>query len=334
MSARMRSPFSIVDTPLIIPYSGFYTGTYEIGRLTYAQNDPTQLTNANPNALGQPVVSPSGRKIAFRNELGSTYANLWVMNTDGSSLTMIYDSQTHGDAWVETFDWKKDSSGLVLSVFDGGSSEDRSLYTLNVDGTGFATLYTDPSARRIAGPSFSFDGTKIGFHVLLTATSFGVWTVNSDGTGAVQVGTSPTQFSGITFDTPQYAWANTQNRIAYNSGTLAAPTARRVDADGTNNILLGSLPVARQLYWKTWRPDDQYVFYSSGTDLRKFAADGSGNSLVYTPGLMSFSPFFFVFGDRVYVDYNNALYSVLTDGTDALQHTTSGVGPGGNLTLV
>lgn len=312
---------------IIIPVTStrFESGTnkYYVGFLRYGQDGVTRLTSDTLQSSSQPeqrfpVASPDYSQVAYV-EQGFGNNNIMVVSAPGGGdETKIYDDDDPGMVGSpEQVVWKPDGSGLLFVTFS------KSIYSIDADGSNLTTLYSDPSNRTVANISYNYDGTRISFQVLLSSTSRGNWVMDADGTNASQLSTTPTQFSGIIDNRPRFFWAQTQNKLAYVGNTLASPTARVINDDGTGDTLLGSLENAAYLDQGCWFPDDDYVLYRASTsqDIRKFASDGSGNSMVYdgTGGYNNQR----IVDQRIYVELGDDIYSMALDGTDYTNHTGS-----------
>jgi hypothetical protein len=294
-----------------------YVGTF--GAAT--PDDPVQKTTPTANFVTGPQLNVSETQVAYV-DASELYVVSWPA---GGDETKIVDASTHGS--VDSCWWSPDGTTIIYCVSDTTTT---SLFTVAPDGTGDTTIYTDGSARNVSGPSYNYDGSLIAFHVLLSAATFGVFVANSDGTGAAQVGTnSPTQFSGLYFQIPMYSWGNASNVIAYGGGTLAAPTMRVVNSDGTGDTLLGSTIVGQgRPTSRRFTQDDTGVYYLANArkDIRKFAADGSGDSLIYSGSLVHGASMFDV-GGTVFVTEDDGvnptrIYAMSEDGSTYTQRTS------------
>jgi len=135
---------------------------------TYMMNaDGTGLTrpftdNRIQNRVQQPVFSPDGAKIAFHSREASTpanpqpYADIYVMNADGTGLTNITNSPQVEDVEATfTPDGKK-------IAFRSNPVWDDEIYLMNLDGTDPVNL-TNRESTYDHSPTFSADGKKLVF---------------------------------------------------------------------------------------------------------------------------------------------------------------------------
>lgn len=297
-----RRTIGVVGAAPIVPYRRSAGGSnLAVYYVTMSPGqDPTQLSASTPNVVEDPVLSPDGSLVAFLQT-----GTIRTINPDGSNEQVIL---TGGG--YPSLQWKPDGTNLIFESRAGG--DEHKIFTCYPDGSNKTQIYADPSTRTIYYPKYNYDGTRIAFLVLLSSTSWGLWTANADGASAAQIATIPTQFSVAR----SYAWANNQSVIAYcNWG--ATGQIYRIDDDGTNQTQLAAVP-NYNVHPRCWSPDDSYLYYMSSNsgvgDLRKAATDGSGTSLVYS----SFNGdlVLFIFGERLYATNPSAgLQSVLLDGS-------------------
>lgn len=315
-----RRTMSVVGVRVVIPYVGTTGGsTNYVGAISSSPGqDPTQLTTATAGFVVSPVLSPDRSLIAYIEG-----QSIWTVKPDGSGDIKILDISGGGET-PDSLDWKKDSSGLVYCRKLGVNQH--KLYMINKDGTGDTVIYTDGSGRDVSGPSYSHDGQKVAFQVLLSATSIGIFVANADGSGATQIATTPTQLSQIYFNLPIYAWANTQRRFAWNDGTLAAPVWKAINDDGTNTVTIKTFTAAAgRPNWKRWSTNDAFLYHTKQGDLtiiEKSATDGSGTSTVIDDTVSFTSSTVFVFDARIYLRTGD-IYSVKEDGTDLRNESTA-----------
>ena len=100
------------------------------------------------------------------------------MNADGSVPTRLTENGRVDDDPA----WSPDGTKIAFWR-DGGESFD--IYVMNADGSGETNL-TATLAESAVRPSWSPDGTKIAFH----AADSGIWTMNADGSNAVELTTN------------------------------------------------------------------------------------------------------------------------------------------------
>jgi Tol biopolymer transport system component len=123
-------------------------------------SDGTNQTLAASNVGAvTPVLSPSGKKIAFRRADQSGKLKIFVMNVDGSNLSVLTDRLGR---CVSNPVFLPD--GRIAFVSNPADNDE--VYTINQDGTQQTNITDDPRANDGAGdeaPSFSADGKKMAF---------------------------------------------------------------------------------------------------------------------------------------------------------------------------
>ncbi|PYQ48589.1 MAG: hypothetical protein DMF59_15565, partial [Acidobacteria bacterium] len=199
---------------------------------------PINLTN-NPANDRTPAWSPDGAKIAFSSDRAGT-SDLYLMNPDGSGVARIVTAT--GAAWAPA--WAPDSRRIAFNCADSPTSPS-DICAINVDGTNFVRLTTDPADDTDA--SWSRDGASIVF----ISTRFGsseILKMNAaDGSGVTRL--SP----GTEAHSPD--WSLDGRRIAFDS----------VDPDGGYGFWLPRIVVvinadgsgltwAAQGHSPAWRP--------------------------------------------------------------------------------
>jgi Tol biopolymer transport system component len=139
--------------------------------------------------------NPHGTQIAFTGFVGTTYANVFTMNADGSNVAQLTSCVTKnpnyagGDCFTPT--WTPDGQKLIFSddnTIWGDNLDGSGIYTIFPDGTGLNQVYSAPTWHTW-WPRYSTDGSKIFFTSNPSSTNgyWGVWSMNSDGSGVVEV---------------------------------------------------------------------------------------------------------------------------------------------------
>jgi len=304
-----------------VPLVGTSGGNNAIYTLSQSPGqDPTQRTTPTANNVIGPVLyPPDGSKILF-----SHTGNLIEIAANGSpgDEVMIWD----GSTGVTGFTYSPDGSTILFTISDAGTRHN--LYTIPADGTDQSgnevSIYADGSSRQVCGAHYNFDGSRIAFDVLLSATSIGVWVCDADGTNAAQQATTVTAFSQIQFDQPITAWMNLSSRIAWNDGPLSAPVWKTMLDDGTSVVTLATLASGDgRPIWHTWFQDDTFIsrVKSSDQSIHKVAASGVGDSLLITPSSAATSSSPRQYGGRIYWQSSPDIWSCLEDGTDERNET-------------
>ena len=133
-----------------------------------------------------PAFSPDGQRIAFfgydkkpTTNIVQRYGRLYVVNADGSNLTIVADNVDHHHDGYSWYDWAPAGDRLVYA-----DDDDDSIIVIGADGN---------NRRGIAKgiwPVWSPDGKTIAF----TGVDFAdIWTVNVDGSGVQNLTNTPGQ---------------------------------------------------------------------------------------------------------------------------------------------
>jgi hypothetical protein len=183
-------------------------------------------------------------------------------------------------------------------------------------------------------PLYSPDGTKIAFHVNLSAggggdySRQGLWVMDADGSNAQLVDgwvTVNDSECGWLYSTTQHEWSHDSEWIAYidrgfgggpaTSGTFSV---WKIRPDGTDKTMLADGDAGggnfnlHYMGWGAWLPDDSAVIASehlnsgSGISVVALSADGSGGTTL-VDGASGDGPYFgqnfhgaYRLGDRIY----------------------------------
>jgi Tol biopolymer transport system component len=176
-----------------VAYTVQPTSDFSAGRaLRVANVDGTDVRTLDyPGCVAdlRTAWSPDGSKIAFqRSDIGACnepdavrdWADIYVINTDGSGLTRLAGSGPREDSHPN---WSPDGSKIVFESdvappYTGGQE----IFVMNADGTNPIRL-TNNTVRDSA-PSWSPDGTKIVFqHFNATTNQAEIHVMNADGSG-------------------------------------------------------------------------------------------------------------------------------------------------------
>jgi TolB protein len=148
-------------------------------------SDQQQLTNDPDAANLTPVVSPTGREIAFTKATPTEPPKIWVMNADGSAPRAL---TTPGPGLREDIDpaWSIDGRQIAFSRRPFGSSSE--IVIMDADGSNLTALTNEPGADWT--PTFSPDGRSIAW-TASRAGNFDVWVMTKDGSGKRRLTTEP-----------------------------------------------------------------------------------------------------------------------------------------------
>lgn len=166
--------------------------------LTFSATNATGITPAVSNAFS---VTNNANFIYFSRFSGTTW-DVWRMKEDGSQQTAFTSRAMAGDPAPA----KNPQSGKV--AFSDGPYGIQSLWTMNSDGSGLRQIQTRSDAGEAA---WSPNGSTIASRVAAGAPSFGLFTINGDGTNRQQLG-------GGVMDYP--TWSPQSDKIAYSLNYL------------------------------------------------------------------------------------------------------------------
>jgi Tol biopolymer transport system component len=215
-------------------------------------SNQTKLTNLTVD-YGKVVVSHSGRTVLFVHYSSENFYELYSINIDGTSQTLIDRAKRH----ISSPDWSEDDSKIIYSRSRNESTDERDLVLFDVSTKNKQTL-TD-SGNNLMG-RFSKDN-KIAFW-RQDNISNNIFLMDIDGSNK-QI---------IIPDASYPVWSPGGKRIAYISkGELNSPQIFIACSDGTNSRQLTSSYLRS---WDSgfpnfgngspqWTPDGEKIVYES-----------------------------------------------------------------------
>lgn len=267
-----------------------------------------------------PVLSPDGQHVAYRDFDPSANTAVYVVPADGSanavaSLDPDYAAYNDGAGyWIHSISWKPDGSSILFTSakpegsYTGGSLGGKIMEAPFPPENTATTLWLPdlqtPVQREEAWrPFYSPDMTKIAFFVNVLDggggdyTRQGLWVMDADGSNAMLLDnwTPATGGGGYRRAGTQLAWSNDSQWIAYTDSDYGGDGTRSawvIRPDGTDKTLLMTAPNVFGCFigWGAWAPDDEHVYVSAYTEVSPFqlsvfkiTADGSSSTEIVGP---------------------------------------------------
>jgi len=279
------------------PISATQPGTN--GRIAFSmhveQGEPATIWTINPDGTGLTQLSsipgrvvawsPAGNHLAF-----STFSSydtsieehaIFRIREDGSALTkLLGDAGGSLLANPSGISWSPDGDTIAFDARPAGP-ELHEIYTIDSDGSNLARVTTGVEISE--DPSWSPDGAKFTFvrwpgaffSVFSVGTVPQVWTMNIDGTDAVQL-TSGDDFS------VHPDWSPDGTRIAFTRGSQAN-TVWVMNADGSNQTQIS--PPGIWASFPSWSPEGDQIAFSANGEVWIMNVDGSdAHSVATLPG--------------------------------------------------
>ncbi len=226
-----------------------------------------ELPTRDGHNAGWGVWSPDGTRIAFNADYDdpdltdrTAIWDIYTMNPDGSDVTKL----THSVGLEGDPGYSPDGK---LLAFDSAEPGRQGIWVMNAqDGSDERLVSaTPPGFEPDFGPRFSPDGTKIVFArgQAFAGLSWGLWTVNLDGTGLTQI--TPPDMSPA-----KPAWSPDGSTIVFDAYTADYPYQNvwTIHPDGTGLTAL-DLPAGTEgdpegYADPTWSPDGKTIIVGHG----------------------------------------------------------------------
>ncbi len=248
-------------------------------------NGTTAALPGSRGAENQPVWSPDGNWIAYRDDSANEDKGLWLMHADGSERHRISGAISGAPAW------SPDSTLLAFGALTNGPSSE--IHLLSVDGTALRNLTAGEGGG--SSPAFSPDGRRVAF------------TTDADTLAVAEVASSEIRRFPAVGKIANPSWAPNSKSILVQHIDGEATSIRTVDAaDGSARQLSPAEPgpegQAAGYRWKAytrplWTPDGTAIVYQgdcrgNGDDLcRLDPATGAVTLLVDSAsGPLAFQP--------------------------------------------
>lgn len=260
--------------------------------------------------LGVPSASAPAGKIAFAGQApGSNDFNLYTMNADGTTRTMVATLP----GWDSSPSWSPDGSRIAFHSASPNST-DTDVYLVNADGTGLTLLREDAFS-----PDWSPDGTRIVF--ASGDQDAEIFVMNADGTGEEQL----TDLPGYQVEPD---WSPDGGRIVFVGTQGTDEDIYVMNADGSGITALTDNRQVDDLH-PAWSPDGtRIVFASSRQGKRLFVmnADGTGLVRISTGPGFDYMPEWSPDGSKIAFastdrDGNLDIYVMNADGTGVTRLT-------------
>ena len=220
-----REPQWSPDGKKIAYIHAYSAGGYEPNVTVMDANGANPLRLINDSGDVNPSWSPDGSKIAFQRHTGLFPRDqLWIVNVDGTSPTLVIDSLVvHEISWTP-MDNFIGADGLGIVQF-------------NTDGTGQTRILSlAPGTVHGLHPRMSPDGARIVFQWGgPTASESEIYVVNGDGTNLQRL----TNVSG---EKGHPVWSSDGTKIAFTSGQDNSLAIWVMNPDGSNQVRVSPPP--------------------------------------------------------------------------------------------
>ncbi|HYP02747.1 MAG TPA: S8 family serine peptidase [Pyrinomonadaceae bacterium] len=293
-------------------------GNSEIYVMNADGSGQTRLTN-NPASDGGFAWSPDGTKIAFNSDRSGN-SDIYRMNADGTGVVNLT-ANLKDDVSPA---WSPDGTKIAFQTLREG---DWHIYLMDTNGANQTRLSGASNTYEAGGIAWSPDSMKVLYSSAINNGSYEFFTVNPDGSGAVNLSRSPAGDSG-------YVWSPDGRKIAFESSRGGTADAYNNDiyvmnSDGTGVLRLTSDPKIDS--GASWSPDGtKIVFarYQNGGegDVYVINADGTNETRLTTAPGWDYSPLWSPDGTKIVFissrTYGNSeLYVMNADGSNQVRIT-------------
>jgi Tol biopolymer transport system component len=167
---------------LMIAFVSTMSGNNEIYLMKADGLGQTRLTNINANNAG-PSWSPKGKKIAFSSNVNGPNYQIYVINTNGASLTQLTFGPAEMDNWQPA--WSPDGKKIAFTSAHHSYSH---LVLMKANGS---TQVEIPNTKHAWTPAWSPDGSQIAFSSDYDGALYQIYVINPDGSARTQITTTP-----------------------------------------------------------------------------------------------------------------------------------------------
>lgn len=204
-----------------------------------------RLTSA-PGLDEGPSFSPDGSKIYYHSNQGSTFAQIWVMNSDGSNKTPLTNDSTN--PIYNNYFPKVSPDGTKVIYY----SIDGNLRVISSNGGVSQILTTDAADDNYE--SWSPNGQRIAYaNNASGSTNYHIWVMNADGSNKIEL-TSSSDNDRVPL------WSPDGRKIAWNCSYTNISNVCVMDANGGNkNDFTGILNF--KSFSPTWSSDSKTIFF-------------------------------------------------------------------------
>jgi Tol biopolymer transport system component len=212
---------------------------------------PRRLLGSGSRYMGNPALSPSGKRIAFE-WARSADVDIWTANIDGSHARDL----TFASSSDQNPAWSPDGRKIVFQTDRLAPNRGYDLFVMNADGTDQHVLVSG-SGDQVA-PAWSPDGSRIAYaqgnFVGGGNVQSSIWSVGADGSDARQLTTA----AGVNNDP---VWSPDGSKIAFESNRGGDYEIYVMNADGSGERDISNHPALDAS--PAWSPDGRRIAFVS-----------------------------------------------------------------------